>query len=51
MSELERLSDDVVFLLEGGVRYRGSLADIKAQTGETELEGAIARLMLTGAAS
>jgi Cu-processing system ATP-binding protein len=51
MSELERLSDDVVFLLEGRVRYRGSLADIKAQTGESELEGAIAQLMIAGAAA
>jgi Cu-processing system ATP-binding protein len=51
MSELERIADDVVFLLDGRVRYRGSLDDVKAQTGEVELEGAIARLMLAGATS
>jgi Cu-processing system ATP-binding protein len=48
MSELEDLADDVVFLLEGRIRYAGSLDDIKVRTGESDLEGAIARLMLEG---
>jgi Cu-processing system ATP-binding protein len=51
MSELERLADDVVFLLDGRVRYRGTLGEIKAQTGEADLEGAIARLIIDGAAA
>jgi Cu-processing system ATP-binding protein len=50
MAELESLADDVAFLLEGGVRYRGTLTDLKRETAETDLEGAIARMM-TGAAT
>ena len=49
MAELESLADDVAFLLEGGVRYRGTLNDLKRETAETDLEGAIASMM-TGAA-
>lgn len=45
MTELEQLTDEVAFLVEGRVRYRGSLADLKARTGEEDLEGGIARLM------
>jgi Cu-processing system ATP-binding protein len=46
MTELEALADDVAFLLDGGVRYRGTLDGLKQQTGETDLEGAIALLMM-----
>jgi len=49
MSELEALADDVAFLLDGRIQYRGTLADLKAGTGESELEGAIAKLMTAGA--
>ena len=45
MSELEELTDEVLFLLEGTIRYRGSLNAIREVTGETRLERAIARLM------
>jgi Cu-processing system ATP-binding protein len=45
MSELEALADDVAFLLDGVIRYRGSLEALKQETGEVDLEGAIARLM------
>jgi Cu-processing system ATP-binding protein len=49
LSELEALADDVAFLLDGRIRYRGTLADLKDGTGESELEGAIASLMTAGA--
>jgi len=45
MSELESLADDVAFLLEGRIHYRGTLEGLKAETGRNDLEGAIARLM------
>ncbi len=45
MSELEELADEVLFLLEGQVRFRGSLDSIRERTGETRLERAVARLM------
>ncbi len=45
MSELEELADEVLFLLEGTVRFRGTLATIRAMTSENRLERAIAKLM------
>jgi Cu-processing system ATP-binding protein len=45
LSELEDLADDVVFLLEGTVRFSGELDQLRRQTGETRLERAIATLM------
>ena len=47
MSELEELADDVVFLLEGTVRFAGPLHDLKRTTRELSLERAIARMMRT----
>jgi Cu-processing system ATP-binding protein len=49
MSELETLADDVAFLMDGRIGFHGSLADLKRQTGQTELEGAVACLIETGA--
>jgi Cu-processing system ATP-binding protein len=45
MSEIEELAEDVVFLVEGQVRFRGAVADLIAGTGERRLERAIARLL------
>lgn len=45
MTELESLADDVVFLLDGGIRFHGSKEHMKEMTGEAELEGAVARLI------
>ena len=45
MSELEELTDEVLFLLEGKIVFRGTLADIRERTGEVKLERAIAKLM------
>lgn len=50
MSELEELADEVLFLLDGSVRYRGALDSLRASTGEPRLERALARLMGGGAA-
>jgi Cu-processing system ATP-binding protein len=45
MSELEELADSVVFLLEGSVRFTGTVAGILEETGERSLERAVAVLM------
>jgi Cu-processing system ATP-binding protein len=50
LSELEELADDVLFVIEGGVRYSGSLEELRMTTGERRLERAVGKLM-TGAAS
>lgn len=50
MSELEELADEVLFLLEGKVRFRGTLASIRERTGEARLERAVARLMRAASA-
>lgn len=45
MADLEELCDRVVFLLDGRIRYDGSLDSILKDTGEHRLERAIARLL------
>lgn len=45
LSELEELVDDIVFLLEGTVRFAGPLEELRRETGEARLERAIAGLM------
>jgi Cu-processing system ATP-binding protein len=45
MTEIEELADHIVFLVEGKVYFEGTLESIKANTNETKLERAIARLM------
>jgi Cu-processing system ATP-binding protein len=45
LSELEELADDVVFLLEGRVRFHGPVARLMQVTGFARLERAIAALM------
>lgn len=45
MSEVEEMADDVVFLLDGSVRFVGAPSDILGLTGEPTLERGIARLM------
>ncbi len=46
MAELEELCDDVVFLLDGQVRFAGSLTDIKHRTRQATLERAIASMFI-----
>ena len=51
MSELEELADDIVFLLDGVVRFAGPLSGLKLRTRQLNLERAIAQLMQAGAAA
>jgi Cu-processing system ATP-binding protein len=48
LSELEELADDIVFLLEGQVRFHGPVARLMQMTGFANLERAIAALMQQG---
>jgi Cu-processing system ATP-binding protein len=45
MSELEQIVDYVIFILEGEVKYYGSMKNLLAENKEERLEGAIARMM------
>jgi Cu-processing system ATP-binding protein len=45
MSELEELADDIVFLLDGIVRFAGPLSELKVRTRQLSLERAVAQLM------
>ena len=45
MSDLEELSERIVFLVEGQVYFDGTLEEIRARTAERTLERAIARMM------
>ena len=45
MNELEELADNVVFLLDGTVRFAGSLHELKVTTRQLSLERAVAQLM------
>ena len=50
IAELEELAEDLVFLVEGKVRYAGPLAGLKERTGEVGLERAMAALLTRGGA-
>jgi len=45
MSLVEDLSDEIVFLLEGKIHFQGSIATLKKQTGEKDLEHSIASIL------
>jgi len=45
MSDLEELADEIVFLLDGYVVFKGSPTELIDQTTETNLERAVAKLM------
>lgn len=45
MAEVEELADVVVYLVDGRVRFRGSLEELRARTGQRGVERAIAHLM------
>lgn len=45
MSQLEEIADDVAFMLDGSVRFLGSLRRMKEQTRERSLERAVAAMM------
>ena len=46
LTDIEDLADEVVFLLEGVIYYKGSPEEISKQTGAKNLEEAIAQLFL-----
>lgn len=45
MSELEQLVDHVIFILDGNIRYYGSMESLLQESNEERLEGAIASMM------
>ncbi len=45
MSFVEEMADEIVFLLEGKVYFKGSVAEIKARYAGVNLEGAIANIL------
>jgi Cu-processing system ATP-binding protein len=45
LGEIEELADDIVFLIEGTVGFRGTLDELLARSGEANLERALARLL------
>jgi len=46
LGQLQALADDVVFLLDGRVRFEGEVGRLLEVTGEADLEGAIATFLL-----
>jgi len=45
MSVVEELADEIVFLLDGKIYFKGSINDLKEQTAQNNLEYAIAKLI------
>lgn len=45
MSLVEELADEVIFLLDGQIHFRGSLDELKGRYEESSVERAIARLL------
>jgi len=45
MSFVEEVSDEIVFLLDGEIYFKGSISDLKKQTNQVDLEHAIANLI------
>jgi Cu-processing system ATP-binding protein len=45
LSEIEELADDVLFVIDGRVRFSGSLDGLRVETGERRLERAVGSLM------
>ncbi len=45
MAEVEELADRLVYLVEGSVRFNGSIDELRLVTGELKVERAIAQLM------
>lgn len=45
MSFVEEVADEIVFLLDGVIHFKGSVNSLKMQTNQTDIEHAIAHLM------
>jgi len=48
MSEIQELADEIIFMLEGEIRFKGTIDSLLEHKGETKLERAIAELMGQG---
>ena len=51
MSEIDELADDVIYLADGRAQYSGTVAGLKDAMGQSQLERAIAALMLRESAA
>ena len=45
MNLVEEMADEVVFLLEGNIHFKGTIGELKSQTQSTDLEHAIASII------
>lgn len=45
MSEVEELADEIIFLLDGEIYYKGSLNNLLLEKGEVRLERAVAKIL------
>ncbi len=45
LSFVEEVSDEIVFLLEGKIYFKGSVSELKAKTGQPDFEHAIASIL------
>jgi Cu-processing system ATP-binding protein len=45
ISFVEEVADQIVFLLDGKIYFKGSLSELKTQTGQNDLEHAIANIL------
>lgn len=45
MSLVEDLSDEIIFLLEGKIYFQGSVQELEKETGQNDLEHAIAKIL------
>jgi Cu-processing system ATP-binding protein len=45
MSFVEEVSDEIVFILEGKIYFKGSIGELKTKTGELDFEHAIASIL------
>jgi Cu-processing system ATP-binding protein len=46
MSFVEEVSDEIVFLLEGKIYFRGSISELKIKTNQADFEHAIASILI-----
>lgn len=47
MSFVEEVADEIVYLLEGKIYFKGSIPDLKTKTGQRDFEHAIAAITIT----
>ena len=45
ISFVEEVADQIVFLLDGKIYFKGTLSELKTQTGQSDLEHAIANIL------